>query len=158
MDRRRFLAAGVVAAALSPRRIFALGTLDALAPKTPITVYRSPLCDCCHSWIEYLKTEGFAPKVLEQDDNAMTETKIQLNVPQALWSCHTALLGSYAIEGHVPAEDLRRLLAEKPKVLGISAAGMPQSAPGMYRAGEKKQPYTVTSWAKGGSTQVFAKH
>ncbi len=159
MDRRRFLAAAATAVAgtsLLPRvaRAADLGA----AAKIPITVYKSPLCGCCKEWVKYLEGEGFAPTVREQDDDAMDRTKVTMGVPQSLWSCHTAVLGRYIVEGHVPAEDLRRLLAEKPAVLGVSAAGMPQSAPGMARPGQPKQAYDVTAWKQGGATMLFARH
>jgi hypothetical protein len=88
----------------------------------------------------------------------MDQTKFSMGVPSNLWSCHTAVVGQYVIEGHVPAEDIRRLLKEKPKVLGLSAPGMPQSSPGMYRKGDPRVPYDVYAFARTGTPTVFAKH
>ncbi|MFN8878609.1 MAG: DUF411 domain-containing protein [Gemmatimonadota bacterium] len=150
LTRRRFLAVG--AAAVVAR------DLAALAAPTPITVYKAPTCGCCKDWITYLAKNGFAPKVFDQSDEAMTQTKFAMAVPQPLWSCHTAMVGGYVVEGHVPAEDIRALLAKKPAVLGLAAPGMPQSSPGMYREGDPKVPYSVMAWAKGGATSVFARH
>lgn len=151
LSRRGFLAAGAVA--LVTRQLSAL----TLAP-TPITVYKSPTCGCCKDWITYLGQNGFAPKVFDQTDEAVTQTKLSMGVPDALWSCHTAMVGPYVIEGHVPAEDIRKILAEKPKIMGLAAPGMPQSSPGMYRAGDPRVPYNVMSWAKGAAPRVFARH
>lgn len=150
ITRRVFLALG--AAALASRR------LPAAAAPVAITVYKSPTCGCCKDWVTYLAKSGFAPKVFDQPDDAMTRTKVTMGVPDALWSCHTAMVGPYVIEGHVPAEDIRRLLAEKPKVLGLAAPGMPQSSPGMYREGDPKVPYRVMAWAAGRAPTVFAQH
>jgi hypothetical protein len=149
LTRRRFLALG--AAALAAR------DLPALAAPTPITVYKSPTCGCCKDWITYLSKNGFAPKVFDQSDEAMAQMKMTAGVPEALWSCHTAMVGRFVIEGHVPAEDIRKLLTEQPKVMGLSAPGMPQSSPGMYREGDPRVPYSVMAWAKGSAPRVFAR-
>lgn len=154
ISRRGFLAAG--AAVLVTRDLFALAS--APGAKTPITIYKSPTCGCCKDWITYLDKQGFATKVFDQSDDAMSQTKLTMGVPSDLWSCHTAVVGGYVIEGHVPAEDINKLLAEKPKVLGLSAPGMPQSSPGMYRQGDPKVPYSVMAWAKGSAPRVFARH
>jgi hypothetical protein len=149
--RRSFLA--LAAAAVCAQRLPA-----ALVAPTPITVYKSPYCGCCKEWIRYLTPLGFAVRVVDQDDRQMDETKVTMGVPNAVWSCHTAVVGNYVIEGHVPAEDIRKLLASKPAVLGLSAPGMPQSSPGMYREGDPRVPFEVVSWSRGGKVQVFAKH
>lgn len=150
-SRRSFLA--VAALAVLTRQLPALG----VAP-TPITVYKSPTCGCCKDWISYLTPLGFAPKVVDRTDEQMSELKMTMGVPSSVWSCHTAVVGNYVIEGHVPAEDIRKILAAKPPILGLSAPGMPQSSPGMYRADDPRIPYEVVAWSRGGKVSGFAKH
>src|SRR5438067_4521134 len=81
--------------------------------KIPIAVYKDPSCGCCHNWVEHMNASGFAAKVTDTGD--VNKIKREHHVPEALWSCHTALVGGYVIEGHVPAADVKRLLTEKPK-------------------------------------------
>lgn len=127
----------------------------ALADNATVTVYKSPTCGCCGAWVEHLRAHGFS--VIEQNRDDMSIVKSRLGVPQDLWSCHTATVGDYVVEGHVPAEDLARLLAEAPDgVAGISVPGMPAGSPGMEVEGFS-QPYTV--WAFGeGEHSEFARH
>jgi len=119
-----------------------------------MVVYKSPTCGCCGKWIEHIEANGIAVEVKNMDD--LTPIKQQYNVTSALQSCHTALIDGYVIEGHVPASDIKRLLAEKPKVVGLTIPGMPQSAPGMDLTPFK--PYDVLSFDAKGSAKVFAKH
>lgn len=118
-----------------------------------LTVYKSPSCGCCQKWVEYLRANGFPVVTKDQDD--LSGLKADLGVPKALASCHTAVLAGYVIEGHVPAEDIQRLLREHPKVLGLSAPGMPGAAPGMNTS---KEPYQVLSFDARGRSEVWAKH
>lgn len=124
---------------------------DAL-PK--VDVYKSPSCGCCGKWVEHMKANGFPVVVHESHD--LTPHKQRLGVPLALGSCHTAEVGGYLIEGHVPAEDVKRLLAEKPRAKGLVSPGMPQSAPGMDMPG--KVPYAVLLVRTDGNTTTFARH
>ena len=94
-----------------------------------ITVYKSPSCGCCKMWIEHLESEGFTVEAFDSDD--MTAIKKELSVPRQMSSCHTAKVGGYTIEGHVPAADIRRLLAEQPDADGLAVPGMPVGSPGM---------------------------
>jgi hypothetical protein len=103
-----------------------------------MTVYRSPSCGCCGGWVDYMKAKGFAAKVVMSDD--MDSVKLRQGVPPEMESCHTAVIDGYIVEGHVPVEAIAKLLAEKPKAIGIAAPGMPQGSPGM--SGEK-EPFTV---------------
>lgn len=104
-----------------------------------ITVYASPSCGCCHSYIDYLRENGFDADVIHTDNVA--GVKKQYNIPQNLLSCHTAITSSgYIIEGHVPAESIKKLLRDKPNVRGIALPGMPKNAPGM---GDGKGPFEV---------------
>jgi hypothetical protein len=106
--------------------------------------------------VDHLRAGGFAPTVHDEED--MDAIKDSMGVPGAVRSCHTAVLGRYVIEGHVPVDDIRRLLADRPAVLGLAAPGMPKSAPGMAVAGEAPEPYEVVSFTKDGKSAVFARH
>lgn len=155
ITRRTFMAqaAGFAFAAAGARRLWAgAGT----GPATPITVYKSASCGCCAKWVDHLKANGFAPAV--HDEENMDAIKDDMGVPKPLRSCHTALLGHYIVEGHVPAADLRRLMAERPAVVGLAAPGMPQSSPGMAEPGAAAEPYEVVAFTKDGKTTVYAKH
>ena len=144
----RYLAATAAAVSLWPSRLRA-------EPRTPIAVYKDPSCGCCHNWVDHLSASGFAPAVTDTPDMPAIKTKYK--VTGRLQSCHTAVVGGYVIEGHVPAEDIRKLLAAKPKgIIGLTIPGMPQSAPGMDT--KPFQPYTVLSFDDKGNTAIFAKH
>lgn len=120
-----------------------------------ITVFRSPTCGCCGKWIEHAEAAGFQVKDEVTED--MSAIKQQYGVPQTLTSCHTTVVGNYIIEGHVPAEDVQRLLIEKPDVAGIAVPGMPIGSPGM-ESGDYVEPYNVFSFTESGETAVFAEH
>lgn len=121
---------------------------------TRVEVYKSPYCGCCEKWVQHLKKNGF--DVVARDINDVPAARQALGMPERYGSCHTAKVGGYVVEGHVPAEDIRRLLKEKPKAVGLAAPGMPQGSPGMETA--RPQPYdTLLVQADGGAT-VFAKH
>ncbi len=119
-----------------------------------VKVYKSPTCGCCGKWVEHMKANGF--KVVTHEMNDVTPHKQRLGVPVGMGSCHTAEVGGYLVEGHVPADDVKRLLAEKPKAKGLVSPGMPQSAPGMDMPG--KQPYEIFLVRQDGSTSSFARH
>ena len=119
-----------------------------------VTVYKSPYCGCCQLWIEYLQKNGFQVTARNMDDTA--PVRASLGMPVKLGSCHTAVVGGYVIEGHVPAADIRRLLKEKPKAVGLAVPGMPLGSPGMESA--RPQPYDTLLVLKDGSTKVWAKH
>jgi hypothetical protein len=121
-----------------------------------LTVYKSPTCGCCTKWVDHVKAAGFTTVVHDDDD--MAAVKDNLGVPSKLRSCHTAQVGKYVLEGHVPAEDIRRLLQEQPRVAGLAVPGMPASSPGMAVPGEPHEPYEVLAYAPDGSTSLFAKH
>ena len=124
------------------------------ASKPTITVYKDPNCGCCKNWIQYLAKHGY--KVDAKDTPDMPGIKQTLGVPGALTSCHTAVVGGYLIEGHVSAEDIDRLLAQKPKIAGLAVPGMPASSPGMD--GPRTQGYKVLAFDKTGKTTVFSSH
>ncbi|MEL6616197.1 MAG: DUF411 domain-containing protein, partial [Bacteroidota bacterium] len=118
-----------------------------------VTVYKSPTCGCCSLWGEYLEREGF--QVVNQDVANMTVVKDSLGVPGELGSCHTATVEGYVIEGHVPAEPIRQLLAEKPDARGLAVPGMPIGSPGMEQ-GDLRQPYDVFLLDDSGESTVYA--
>lgn len=125
-------------------------------PKTsPLKVYRSPTCDCCGAWVEHMETNGFQVQVQITED--MDAIKRQCGIPQAIAACHTGLIEGYWIEGHIPAEDVWRLLTERPNIAGLLVPGMPLGSPGMEQ-GNKREPYTVFTFTKMGAVTVFAKH
>lgn len=119
-----------------------------------MTVYKSPTCGCCGKWIDHMKAAGFQVKVVDMDD--LTEIKQASGVPMKLRTCHTAVAAGYAIEGHVPADVVKKLLAEKPAAVGIAVPGMPIGSPGM-EMGTQKDSYEVILFEKGGKTSVYAK-
>jgi hypothetical protein len=119
------------------------------------TVYHSPDCNCCGGWIDHLKTEGFQIKDFLTPD--IETVKQKYNVPDNLSSCHTAIVNGYVIEGHVPANDIKRLLQEKPNVVGLSVPQMPVGTPGM-EIGNQKDPFTVFAFDGQNSVAVFNKY
>jgi hypothetical protein len=121
---------------------------------TLVDVYKSPSCGCCGKWLEHLQQNGFQASVHEVNDIPAARKK--LGMPDRLGACHTARVGGYVIEGHVPAADIQRLLKEKPKALGLAVPSMPPGSPGMETA--KPVPYETLLVQTDGSTQVFAKH
>jgi hypothetical protein len=128
----------------------------ALPKPTSITVYKDPSCGCCKKWVDHLRGNGFAPEVHDRSD--MQALKDSLGVPVALRSCHTAVVGTYVIEGHVPAVDVTHLLATKPaKTVGVAVPGMPAGSPGMETGGPVDR-YDVIAFAGGGATRIFARH
>ncbi|HJR17145.1 MAG TPA: DUF411 domain-containing protein [Gemmatimonadales bacterium] len=157
MKRRVFVArlAGVAALGLTGRRLWA--ELPAFAPEpTPITVYKSSSCGCCTKWVDHIRASGFAPTV--HDEEEMDNLKDMLGIPAGVRSCHTALVEKYFIEGHVPAADIRRLLAERPRAAGLAVPDMPPLTPGMAPAGVEPRDFEVVAFQSDGSTRVFARH
>jgi hypothetical protein len=158
---------------LEPRRrqtltllatLAATACLPALAApaRTPMEVWKDPNCGCCQDWVDLMEKAGFAVTVHDTGNSAV---RAKLGLPQRLGSCHTALVGGYLLEGHVPAADVRRLLKEKPKALGLAVPGMPVGSPGMDgpEYGGRKDPYDVLLVSKnavGGDvrTKVFTSH
>jgi hypothetical protein len=154
MQRREFLgsflAAGAVVA-LAPR----LARADVTPVPLPlITVYKSPQCGCCGEWVKHVEKAGFKTKVVPMED--LTQVKHDAGVPADLESCHTALVGKYVIEGHVPADLIKKMLDEKAPFTGLAVGGMVVGSPGMEQ-GNMKQPYNVTAFTRGGKTSVYAR-
>jgi hypothetical protein len=124
-------------------------------PAAPaVTVYKSPTCGCCTGWADYLEENGFHVTVVDQRD--LRDIKARYGIRPELQSCHTAIVDGYAIEGHVPVRDIRRLLAERPKVSGLTAPGMPAQSPGM--AGPEPRGYDVLSFDRDGRTELYSRY
>jgi hypothetical protein len=119
---------------------------------TPITVYKSATCGCCAKWNDHLRASGFA--VTSHDLPDVNVVKDKHGVPQTLRSCHTALVGRYGVEGHVPADLIRKLMRERPAVAGLAVPGMPMGSPGME--GPRTDRYQVLTFDNAGETTVFA--
>ena len=150
-SRRSFLQA----AATSAAAILVGSRLEAATAPTPITVYKTASCGCCKEWVTHLSKNGFAPKVHDLPD--LADTKDSLGVPDALRSCHTAVIGRYVIEGHVPADLIHKVVAEKPaNVIGLAVPGMPAGSPGMEVPGRKDR-YDVIAFTRDGKRSVYAK-
>ncbi len=128
-----------------------LGALARSAP-TRITVWKTPDCGCCHEWVAHLRKNGF--EVLTHDVPDTAPIRQKLGLPVRYGSCHTASLGSYVVEGHVPAQELRRLLREKPKARGLAVPGMPVGSPGM-EVGNLRDAYDVLLVLPDGSARTY---
>ena len=154
---RREMLASLASSTAAGLALGALMPASARADVVPgITVYKDPSCGCCTKWVEHLRAAGLKPSVHDRSD--MDALKDSLGVPVSLRSCHTAVAGKYVIEGHVPADDLKRLVARAPKgVLGIAVPDMPAGAPGMEMPGRRDR-YDVIAFSANGATSVFARH
>ena len=133
----------------------AIASLAAPAAAAVINVVKTASCGCCGKWVEHMKKAGHDVRVTNVED--VTPTARRLGVPDDLRSCHTSSVGGYAIEGHVPAADIARLLREKPKAAGLSVPGMVAGSPGM-EMGSNKPPYQIIIFTRDGKRKVFAQH
>ena len=121
-----------------------------------VTVYKSATCGCCAKWVTHLESEGF--KVVTHNRDDMNTVKSDAGLQPEFASCHTAFVDGYVIEGHVPADDIKRLLIEKPAVLGLTAPGMPQKSPGMQAEGLSPKGFDVLAFEKNGNSHVFSQY
>jgi hypothetical protein len=164
---RRLLLAGclpVLAAACSAPGARASDPAEARAPvaaasaTTPgrLVVYKSPSCGCCGDWVDHVRAAGFEVEV--HDMANVYPIKDQHGLPGHLASCHTTLVDGYVVEGHVPADVIRRLLAERPEITGIAVPGMPIGSPGMEVPGGRRDPYDVIAFSRDGRVSVFESH
>ena len=125
-------------------------------PQLPVVeVFKSPDCGCCANWVKHLEANGFKTKVTNTE--AIDEVKTRMNVPKKVHSCHTAVVDGYVLEGHVPAADVKRMLKDRPAVVGLAVPGMPMGSPGM-EVGSTVQRYDVVTFDKQGATRVFASY
>ncbi len=148
MKRRAFLFSGAALALTRP----------AFAYTSPvINVLKSPTCGCCTAWVEHIRQAGFAVDAQDVDQDALYAFKDRLQIAPEHAGCHTAIMGDYFIEGHVPASDITRLLAERPDARGLTVPGMPMSSPGMGGPGAG-DPFDTLLVGSDGSTSVFASH
>lgn len=159
-DRRSFFRlAGV---AVGGAALTALGANALLAQQgqgalPSMTVYKSASCGCCTLWVEHARANGFTVREVNTDD--LNTVKREMGIPPRLASCHTVMVGGYLVEGHVPADDVKRLLREKPKVRGLAVPGMPIGSPGMEQGPPSGyERYDVLAFEANGATKVFATH
>lgn len=153
----------VALSACTPTAQEPLAAVAAIGPATfpaqglPIAlVHKSPTCGCCALWVDHLQNAGFEVEVRNSEN--VTPVKQRLGVPYGKGSCHTAEIGGYFIEGHVPVEDIKRLLAEKPDAKGLVLPGMPMGSPGMEGPEGTSESYTVELVARDGTTSPFSQH
>lgn len=130
---------------------------QALAEPTLIDVKKTNGCGCCLAWMDHLEENGFAPTGQDMFAGLLVRFKLDSGVPQRMVSCHTGLIDGYVIEGHVPADDIRRLLSERPDAVGLAVPGMPLGSPGMDQS-RWREAYDVFLINKDGSTEVFASY
>lgn len=126
------------------------------APPRDLAVYKTPTCPCCDGWIAHMRRAGFIATITVLDD--LRPMRVRRGLPDALASCHTGLIGGYLIEGHVPAADVVRLLAERPAAVGLAVPGMPLGSPGMETPQGHKDPYDTLLVLPSGASRVFARH
>jgi hypothetical protein len=132
----------------------ASGPAQGQQTRPTIVVYKSPACGCCQNWVEHMTAAGFDTRV--QNVEKIGEVKGTYGISEKLAACHTALVDGYVVEGHVPADVVKQLLAERPKVAGIAVPGMPIGSPGMEQPGSRPQPYDVLAFDRDGTTHVYA--
>ena len=147
--RKCLLAIGLIAAILS--------TPIVCAEAQTIEVFKSESCGCCGLWVEHLQRNGFTPKPRNVALGELARIRLKAGLKPEIQSCHTGMVGGYVIEGHVPADDIKRLLAEKPDAIGLSVPGMPIGSPGM-ESGDRREPYEVLLVRRNGTTETFARH
>ena len=120
-----------------------------------MTVYKSSTCGCCSKWVEHMQANGFAVKAIDVED--VDKVKKERGVPVSAQSCHTGIVNGYAVEGHVPAAAVKKMLAEKPAILGIAVPGMPMGSPGMEVPSGQKDKFDVVAFDKAGKITIFVK-
>ena len=151
----RLVPAALVAAVALAGGVAVLAARAPRAAKPSVAVFKSPTCGCCAKWNEHMTAAGYA--VTSRDMTDMNAVKDEHRVPTALRSCHTALVAGYVLEGHVPADVVAKLLAERPAgVVGLAVPGMPAGSPGMESADGFKTPYQVMAFTQDGQSRVYA--
>jgi hypothetical protein len=150
-SRRMFAVFAVAGIAMSSAGLPGM----AIADEVTMRVFKSPYCGCCAAWVDHMREAGFRVEVTNLED--MTPAKAHFGIADDLQSCHTAQVDGYVIEGHVPADDVNRLLAERPEAAGLSVPGMPIGSPGMEQ-GDRSEPYDVVLFDRKGGRSVFSHH
>jgi hypothetical protein len=145
-----------ISLAVAASAAVAVGVAAQQAALPKVTVYKTSSCGCCKLWVDHLKANGFDVQAMDVSPDDVRKVSKMAGLKDEDTSCHTAKVGNYTVEGHVPAADIKRMLKEKPAIAGLSAPGMPQGSPGMEQG--SKQPYDVVAFTKDGKTTVFAKH
>ena len=128
---------------------------SAALPK--VTVYKTSSCGCCRLWVDHLKKSGFDVQSMDVSAGDVRAISKAAGLKDQDTSCHTAKIGNYTVEGHVPADDIKKMLKEKPAIAGLAAPGMPMGSPGMEQ-GNAKEAYDVIAFKKDGTSTVYAKH
>lgn len=150
-SRRMVLIGGTAVLAALPVPALAQGTV------TSMHVLKDPNCGCCSAWIRILENDGFVVTTEARSGSQLMQYKIENGIPQEMASCHTAQVGGYLVEGHVPAADIRRLLAERPDAVGLAVPGMPYGSPGMGPESER-DAYIVYLIRRDGTTEAFSSY
>ena len=148
MNRRHFIVTSASTLAIGPAYAQSALTLQ---------VAKTPTCGCCSAWVERMQEAGFVTEVQDVEQEVLWSMKDRLGITSDLSGCHTAVIGDYFVEGHVPAADIQRMLAETPAVRGLAVPGMPMGSPGMGAMGTG-DPFDVLLVLNDGSTQVFASY
>lgn len=150
MKKYKLLAAFTVGA------LIAVGFIAIREPaghdQVSVTVFKNPTCGCCAKWVDHLEENGFDVETIDTNDGATIKSRY--GVPDDLSSCHTALVNGYVVEGHVPAEEIMRMLSEEAEVAGLAVPGMPMGSPGME--GNRVDSYDIIAFQKDGSRSVYA--
>ena len=149
-----FAAAAVAVAGLG---VATYAQMKPVSARPAAVVYKTSTCGCCSMWVDHLKANGFQVETKDVSSDEVRAVSKAAGLKDEGASCHTAKIGNYVVEGHVPASDIQKMLAEKPAIAGIAAPGMPMGSPGMDQGGAK-EPYDVIAFTKDGKTSVYAKH
>ena len=155
---KHILSLGLASIAVIGLGLAAAAQQKAAAAQTlpQVTVYKTSSCGCCRLWVDHLKANGFDVQAMDVSSADVRNVSKIAGLKDQDTSCHTAKVGNYVVEGHVPADDIKRMLKEKPAIAGLAAPGMPQGSPGMEQG--VKEPYDVLAFKKDGTSTVFAKH
>ncbi|CCQ75682.1 DUF411 domain-containing protein [Magnetospira sp. QH-2] len=136
--------------------LFLLPLFALSAQAADIQVFKSPTCGCCGAWVEIMRDKGHSVSVVDRDD--LDLIKQMAGVPEEMQSCHTAMVDGYVLEGHVPPEDVDRLLSERPRARGLAVPGMPAGSPGMEMPDGAKDPYATILFDRDGKARIFQRH
>lgn len=156
MNRKLLALVAAVVVAVGAAALWAQSQRSAAAPAGSVDVFKSATCGCCAKWVDHMKQAGFTVHVTDLQEPELQAIKDRYGVPPNMRSCHTARVNGFTVEGHVPASEVKRLLHEKPNVVGITVPGMPLGSPGMEVSGVTPQPYNVYSFDKSGASKVYS--